>query len=316
MESYKVLVTRKLPGPWIDSLKEIAEVEVWDGSESPPRTWIMSRIKDKDGVLVTLSERIDKEIIDVSSKLKVISTYSVGFDHIDVHYAKSKGIKVTYTPEVLTDATADLIFGLIITVARRIVEGDNLIRSGKWNVPWNPEFMLGKEVSHSVLGIIGMGRIGRAVLKRAKGFDMNAIYYSRRPHDVEAKFVDLDTLLANSDFVVITVDLNSETYHFIDYAKISKMKRTAFIINASRGAVIKQDDLVRALSEGKIAGAALDVFEQEPLPQTNPLTKFPNVVLTPHLGSATRETREKMAMIAVTNLVKCLKGESPLYEVK
>ncbi|WP_409366387.1 2-hydroxyacid dehydrogenase [Metallosphaera sp. D4-4] len=313
---YRVLVTRRIPGPWLDLLKRETEVDIWEGRDPPPRSWILSRVKDKDGLLVTLTERVDREVIDAGVNLKVISTYSVGFDHIDVKYALSKGIRVTNTPDVLTDATADLIFGLLIAVARRIVEGDRLIREGQWNLPWYPEFMLGKEVSHSTLGILGMGRIGRAVLRRAKGFDMNVIYYSRKPHDVDAKFVDLDTLLTESDFLVVTVDLNQETYHMLDYSKLMKMKRTAFLVNASRGPVVKEEDLVRVLSEGRIAGAALDVFEREPISSDNPLVKFPNVVLTPHLGSATRETREKMAEIAVKNLLNCLKGESPLYEVK
>lgn len=313
---YRVLVTRKLPGPWIDHLKKEAEVEIWEERDPPPRSWILSRVKDKDGLLVTLTEKVDREVIDAGKNLKVISTYSVGFDHIDVKYAISKGIRVTNTPDVLTDATADLIFGLLLAVARRIVEGDRLIRSGQWNLPWYPEFMLGKEVSHSTLGILGMGRIGRAVLSRAKGFNMRVIYHSRRPHDVDAEFVDLDTLLAESDFLVVTVDLNPETYHMLDYSRLTKMKSTAYLINASRGPVVKEDDLVKVLSESKIAGAALDVFEREPIGSDNPLIKFPNVVLTPHLGSATRETRERMAEVAVKNLINCLKGESPLYEVR
>ncbi len=203
----------------------------------------------------------------------------------------------------------------MIAVSRRIVEGDRMIRSGGWNVPWYPEFMLGKEISHSTLGILGMGRIGKAVLKRAKGFDMNVIFNSRRQHDVDARYVDLDSLLSQSDFLVVTVDLNKDTYHMLDYSKLTKMKSSAFLINASRGAIINQADLVKVLSEGKIAGAALDVFEKEPLGPDDPLTKFSNVVLTPHLGSATRETREKMAEVAVKNLINCLRGESPLYEV-
>lgn len=312
----KVLVTRRLPGGWIERLAQEVEVEVWPEEYPPPKQWVLEKIRDKDGILVTLTEKVDREVIDAGTKLRVISTYSVGFDHIDVTYARSKGIVVTNTPDVLTDATADLIFGLLISVARRIVEGDNLIRAGLWNKPWHPEFMLGKEVHHSTLGILGMGRIGRAVLKRAKGFDMRAIYHSRSRHAVEATFVDLETLLKDSDFLVVTVDLNKETYHILDYWRLSLMKRTAFLINASRGSVIDEEGLVRILREGKIAGAALDVFEREPLGSDSPLTKFPNVVLTPHLGSATRETREKMAEVAVKNLLLALKGERPLYEVR
>ncbi|MGC9106068.1 MAG: 2-hydroxyacid dehydrogenase [Thermoprotei archaeon] len=316
MRPFRVLVTRRLPGGWLNLLYDEAEVELWEQDYPPPRDWFLEKVRDKDGILVTLTERVDRELIDSATRLRVISTYSVGYDHVDVKYAKSRGIIVTHTPEVLTDATADLIFGLLIAVARRIVEGDRLIREGDWNKPWHPEFMLGKEVHHSTLGIIGMGRIGKAVAKRAKGFDMRVIYYSRRKHEeVDAEYVDLDTLLRESDFVVVTVDLNPETYHMIDYEKLRKMKRTAFLINASRGAVIKEEDLVRALKEGLIAGAALDVFEREPIGKDHPLTQLPNVVLTPHIGSATRETREKMAEVAVKNLILALKGQKPLYEV-
>lgn len=316
MTKYNVLVTKKLPGNWLDYLANFCEITLWEDIYPPPKEWILKNIKNKDGILVTLTEKIDKEIIDAANKLRVISTYSVGYDHIDVKYAKSKGIIVTYTPEVLTDATADLIFGLLLAVARRIVEGDRLIREGKWNTPWYPTFMLGTDVHGKTLGIIGMGRIGKAVLKRAKGFDMKVIYTSRRKHEeVDAEYVDLDYLLQNSDFVVITVDLNETTYHLINEERLKKMKRTAYLINASRGQVVDEKALIKALENKWIAGAALDVFETEPLGDS-PLFKFQNVVLTPHLGSATVETREKMAEIAVKNLLLALRGEKPIYEVQ
>lgn len=316
MTKYNVLVTKKLPGNWLNYLENFCEITLWQDIYPPPKEWILNNVRDKDGILITLTEKIDKEIIDAANKLKVISTYSVGYNHIDVKYAKSKGIIVTYTPEVLTDATADLIFGLLLAVARRIVEGDRLIREGKWNVPWYPTFMLGSEVHGKTLGVIGMGRIGKAVLKRAKGFDMKVIYTSRRRHEeVDAEYVDLDYLLQNSDFVVITVDLNQTTYHLINEERLKKMKRTAYLINASRGQVIDEKALIKALENKWIAGAALDVFETEPL-TNSPLFKFDNVVLTPHLGSATVETREKMAEIAVKNLLLALRGEKPIYEVQ
>ncbi len=311
----KVLVTRQLPGKWLDYLSTFASVELWDKDYPPPKEWVIEHIKDKDGIIVTLTEKVDKEVIDSAPRLKVISTYSVGYDHIDVQYARSKGIKVTYTPDVLTDATADLIFGLMIAVARRIVEGDRLIREGRWNLPWYPTFMLGSEVHGKVLGILGMGRIGRSVAKRAKGFDMKVIYNSRSPHDVEWEFVDLNTLFKESDFLVIAVDLNPSTYHLVNEEKLKLMKRSAFLINASRGSVVDERALIRALKEGWIKGAALDVFEREPIGADNELTKLNNVVLTPHLGSATWETREKMAEVAVKNLLLALRGERPIYEV-
>lgn len=311
----KVLVTRQLPGKWLDYLSSYVSVELWDKEYPPPRDWIIEHVRDKDGILVTLTERVDKEVIDSAPRLKVISTYSVGYDHIDVQYAKKRGIIVTYTPEVLTDATADLIFGLIIAVARRIVEGDKLIREGKWNTSWHPMFMLGTEVHGKVLGILGMGRIGMAVAKRAKGFDMKVIYNSRRPHNVEWQFVDVDTLFRESDYLVIAVDLNPSTYHLVNEDKLRLMKRSSFLINASRGAVVDEKALVKALKEGWIRGAALDVFEREPIGADNELVKLDNVVLTPHLGSATWETREKMAEVAVKNMLFALRGERPIYEV-
>ncbi|WP_236751156.1 D-glycerate dehydrogenase [Acidianus sp. HS-5] len=314
---YNVLVTKKLPGNWIDYLKKECNVMLWEDIYPPSKEWILQNIEDKDGALITLTEKIDKEIIDHAKKLKVISTYSVGYDHIDVKYARSKGIIVTYTPEVLTDATADLIFGLLISVARRVCEGDSLIRKGEWKTPWYPTFMLGTEVYGKTLGIIGMGRIGKALVKRAKGFDMKVIYNSRRKHeDIDAEYVDLDYLLENSDYVVIAVDLNESTYHMMNEDKLRRMKKSAFLINASRGQVIDEKALIKALQEGWIRGVGLDVFEREPLPKDSPLLKLNNVVLTPHLGSATIETRDKMAEIAVKNLLLALKGDKPIYEVR
>ncbi|MFP3065346.1 MAG: D-glycerate dehydrogenase [Sulfolobus sp.] len=313
----KAVITFRFFNQYANKLKEKGiEVVEWDKLNPPPKEWIIENIKEADGLLCTLTNKIDKDIIEAGKRLKVISTYSVGFDHIDVKYAKSKGVKVGYTPEVLTETTADLIFALMLAVARRIVEGDRLIREGKWNVPWQPDFLLGYDVYGKTLGIIGMGRIGKAVLRRARGFNMRVIYNSRtKKEDVDAEFVTLDYLLSDSDFVVITVDLNESTYHLIDEEKLKKMKRTAFLINASRGKVVDEKALIKALKEGWIAGAALDVFEEEPLPKGSPLLNFNNVVLTPHIGSATFETRYKMAEIAIENLIRGLEGRPLLYEV-
>jgi len=313
----KAVITFRFFNQYVNKLKEKGiEVIEWDKINPPPKEWIMENIKEADGLLCTLTNKIDKDIIEAGKRLKVISTYSVGFDHIDVKYAKSKGVKVGYTPEVLTETTADLIFALMLAVARRIVEGDRLIREGKWNIPWQPDFLLGYDVYGKTLGIIGMGRIGKAVLRRARGFNMRVIYNSRtKKEDVDAEFVTLDYLLSDSDFVVITVDLNESTYHLIDEEKLKKMKRTAFLINASRGKVVDEKALIKALKEGWIAGAALDVFEEEPLPKGSPLLNFNNVVLTPHIGSATFETRYKMAEIAIENLIRGLEGRPLLYEV-
>ena len=316
MNKFNILVTFRLFPNWLEKLKQYGNVVLWDKEIPPDKEWIKENIREADGLLCTLTNKIDREIIDSAPKLKVISTYSVGYDHIDVKYAKSKGIKIGYTPEVLTETTADLIFGLILAVARRIVEGDRLIRENKWRVPWQPDFLLGYDVHGKTIGIIGMGRIGRAVARRAKGFNMRVIYYSRTPKsDVDAEYVPLDYLLREADFVVVTVDLNETTYHMINEERLRKMKPTAFLINASRGKVVDEKALIKALEEKWIAGAALDVFENEPISAENPLTKFENVVLTPHIGSATVETRNKMAEIAVNNLINGLLGKPLIYEV-
>jgi Lactate dehydrogenase and related dehydrogenases len=312
----KVLVSFRFFDEWIKFLKDNGlDVKAWDSPVPPSKTWIKENIRDADGLLCSLVNRIDREVIDEAEKLKVISTFSVGYDHIDVNYAKSKKIRIGYTPEVLTDATADLIFGLMLAAARRIVEGDKLIRSGKWNQPWTPDFMLGTEVSGKVLGIVGMGRIGKALIKRAKGFGMKVIYNSRTKKDVDIEFVDLDYLLKESDFVVLAVDLNPTTYHMVNRDFLEKMKRSAFLINASRGKVIDERSLTEALKSGVIRGAALDVFEEEPTSPDNPLIELENVVLTPHIGSATHETRQKMAEVSVKNLLAGIKGEQMIYEL-
>ncbi|MFP3346154.1 MAG: D-glycerate dehydrogenase [Sulfolobaceae archaeon] len=313
----KVLITFRFFDEWVKKIVESGiEVIQWKEEKAPPKKWILDNVSNVDGILCTLNTKIDKEVISAAKNLKVISTYSVGFDHIDVREAKSRGIRVGYTPEVLTETTADLIFGLILAVARRIVEGDKLIREGKWMIPWQPDFLLGYDVYGKTLGIIGMGRIGKAVYRRAKGFNMRVIYTSRtKKDDINAEFVSFEELLKQSDFVVITVDLNESTYHMINGSTLRLMKKTAFLINASRGKVIDEKALVKALEEKWIAGAALDVFEEEPINKDHPLLKFSNVVLTPHIGSATFETRHKMAEIAVENLFRGLRGEKLIYEL-
>lgn len=313
----KVLITFRFFDEWVKKIVESGiEVIRWKEEKAPPKKWILDNVINVDGILCTLNTKIDKEVISAAKNLKVISTYSVGFDHIDVKEAKSRGIRVGYTPEVLTETTADLIFGLILAVARRIVEGDKLIREGKWMIPWQSDFLLGYDVYGKILGIIGMGRIGKAVYRRAKGFNMRVVYTSRtKKDDIDAEFVSFEELLKQSDFVVITVDLNESTYHMINESTLRLMKKTAFLINASRGKVVDEKALVKALEEKWIAGAALDVFEEEPINKDHPLLRFSNVVLTPHIGSATFETRHKMAEIAVENLLRGLRGEKLVYEL-
>jgi glyoxylate reductase len=268
-----------------------------------------------------LTDKIDKEVLDAAPNLRVISSYSVGFDHIDVEEATKRGIYVTNTPGVLTETTADLAWSLLMTIARRIVEADKFVRTGKWKVGWSPTLLLGRDVYGKTLGIVGLGRIGSAVAKRARGFDMKVLYYDvirpppEREKELGVEFAPLDRLLKESDFVTLHVPLTKETYHMISERELKLMKSTAFLINTSRGAVIDEKALVKALKEGWIAGAALDVFEKEPIDLDNPLLELENVVLVPHIGSASTETRSKMAEMAAKNLIAVLKGEEPPFLV-
>lgn len=252
--------------------------------------------------------------------MRIISQYAVGYDNIDVECATKQGIYVTNTPGVLTDATAELAWTLILATARRIVEADVFVRWGEWwrkGTGWHPKMMLGTQVTGKTLGIIGMGRIGRAVAKKAKGFDMKILYYDifRLPEELEkqlgAKYVDLDTLLAESDIITIHTPLTKDTYHLINEERLKKMKKGAILVNTARGPIVDIDALVKALREGWIAGAGLDVHIMEPLPPNHPITAFNNVVLTPHIGSATYETRLAMAMLVADNLIAFAEGKEP-----
>ncbi len=314
----RVFVTRKLPGDALDRLRAEFDVDVWGLDRPPSKAEIIERIGDVEGLLCLLTERIDREVMDAAPRLRAISSYSAGLDHIDLEEATRRGIIVSYTPGVLTEAVADLAWALLLSVARRIVEADREVRGGGWRVGWHPTYMLGSNVYGRTIGIVGMGRIGTAVARRARGFNMRILYYSRsRKPEVErelgAVFVGLDELLKEADYVVLSVSLNRETYRMIGERELRLMKPSAYLINISRGAVVDTEALVKALKEGWIAGAGLDVYEEEPLPKDHPLTRLRNVVLTPHIGSATREVRERMAEIAVENLVRSLRGEMPLY---
>ncbi len=313
----KVLSTCVLPGKYFELLRDSVDLQLWPNEGVPDSSWLKANMGDKEGLIVTLSSRVDRELIDASRKLKVISTYSVGYDHIDVRHARERGICVTYTPDVLTGATADLIFGLLLAVSRRIAEGDAFIRSGMWTEPWRPDFMLGHDVNGKTIGILGGGRIGRAVARRASGFDMNVLYNSRSPKPgFEGRYVSLNTLIQMSDFVVLTVSLNSETFHLMNEERLMMMKAGGFLINASRGGVIDETALFKVLKEGRIGGAALDVFSREPLGSDIAFGNLKNVVLTPHLGSATFETRFKMTEVLVRDLLAVLNGSPPAHAVK
>ncbi len=313
----KIYITRRIPLPGIDLVSESCDVTFHEGEEAPTREEILKNISDKDGILCLVGDRVDKEFIDSAKNLKVISTMSVGFEHIDIAYATQKGIYVGYTPDALTDATADLAFSLLLAAARRIPEGDRFMRNRQWKISWSPLFHLGKAVWESTLGIIGLGKIGKAVMVRARGFNMHILYTDSVRLGIEEEkrlgviFRPLDDLLKESDFVSIHVPVTDETRHFMNEEHLKLMKPSAILINASRGATVDEAALVRALRKKWIAGAALDVYEREPITDDNPLLDLENVVLVPHIGSATIQARMKMAETAALNLVSVLKGECP-----
>lgn len=309
----KVFVTRKLPAG-LDLLEEETELKVSPEDRVLERKELIDHIKGQDALLCSLADRIDAEVMDAGEHLKVISNYAVGFDNIEVAEATKRGIAVTNTPGVLTETTAELVWALLMAVARRIAEADRFLRSGKWQ-GWAPMLFLGRDIWGKVLGIVGLGRIGTAVAKRAKGFNMEILYYSpRRKQKLErelgVEYVPLEELLRRSDFVTLHMPLLPDTYHLIGERELELMKTTAFLINASRGPVVDENALIKALQEGKIAGAALDVYEKEPeVPSA--LKELSNAVLVPHIGSASVETRTKMAMVAIENLLAVLKGKVP-----
>ncbi len=296
-------------------LATIATVEVWDQEYPVPRDILLEKAKRSDGLYVMLSDRIDREIIDAAPHLKVISTLAVGYDNIDLEACKEKGIVVTNTPDVLTDATADLTFGLLMAAGRRFIEANRVLMNGEWKT-WSPYFMAGQRIHGATIGIIGMGRIGEAVAKRAAGFDMRILYHNRsRRVEAEqtygATYCSLPDLLCESDYVVLLTPLTEATKGLMGAEEFAMMKSTAVFINASRGATVDEEALYQALKQGTIWAAGLDVFGQEPIRTNHPLLSLPNVVALPHIGSATYETRDRMAMLVSENLVAVLsKGEA------
>ena len=317
----KVLLTRKLHDFALMDLKKYYDIEIHQGKIPMPKKTLLKKIRNKDGLICFPYDNIDKDVLSAAKKLKTISTYSVGYDHIDVKYAKKQGISIGYTPEVLTDATADLTFALILDLLRRVTEGDRIIRKQRWTQIYGAYDYVGTDISGKILGILGFGRIGAAVAKRAKAFGMNIIYHNRHrlskntEKSLGVKYVTFDQLFKKSDIVSIHVPYTKETHELVDMKLFKKMKKTSFIINTARGKIIKENDLIYALKKKIIAGAALDVFRNEPIGLNNPLTKMQNVVLSPHIGSSTAETRKKMAEITVINLKLGMIGKTPLYSV-
>ena len=313
----RVFIATNIPDIGLDMLLTKANFEIWRDIEPPVREYFLEQVSIADGVVAIPggTTKMDREAIDAGRNLRIISSYSVGYDHIDVAYATEKGILVTNTPGVLTDATADLAFGLLLMAARRMSEGERLMRSGGWRY-WGPRMLLGQQVAGSSLGIIGLGRIGQAMAKRAKGFDMKLCYTgrNRRPElekELGISFLSFEDLLGTCDFISIHCPLSQETRSLIGEKELKMMKKTAILINTSRGPVVDQKALARALKEEWIAGAGLDVFEKEPMDAEDPLLQLDNIAMTPHLGSASTKTREDMAIKAVTNLLAGLEGKTP-----
>lgn len=311
----KILVTGKLPDQIIKNLAELCDIEA--NSEDKPMGMdaILALIPDKDGLLSMITDRVDEDLMNRAPRLRIISQMAVGYNNIDVDAATLRGITVTNTPGVLTDATAELAFALLLAVARRVVEGDKMVRQGRFRF-WAPFLFLGSEVSGKTLGIIGMGRIGKAVAKRASGFDMKLIYHNPDRLNVSeeekygAQFKGLEALLSEADFVSLHVPLTEKTRHLITKKELVLMKKTAFLINTSRGPVVNEKDLVEALRTGVIAGAGIDVYENEPALEPG-LALLENAVLLPHVGSGTLETRTKMAEMAAESLLIGLGGNVP-----
>jgi glyoxylate reductase len=317
----KVYVTRLIPEPALSILSKECDTTVNKKPNPPTKKEILSNIRGMDAILCTLSDTIDREIMDAAGpNLKVISSYSTGYDHIDIEEANRRGIYVAYTSDILTESTADLTFALILSLARRVVEADKFVRKKLWKYGWMPKLFLGSDVNGMTLGIFGLGRIGSAVARRAKGFNMKILYYNRHRtinqlDDSIANYVDINKLLKESDFLSIHANLNKHSFHFFNETKFRKMKNTAFLINTSRGQIIDQRALIKALRNRWIAGAGLDVYEKEPICSSNALLRMNNVIILPHIGSATYQTRSKMARVAAENILNILNGIEPLYLV-
>lgn len=310
-----VFITMRLPEEIVQLLEETAQVGMW-GEETPcPREKLLAEAEKAQGLLTMLTDAIDREVLLRGKGLQIVANMAVGYDNIDVETATRAGIMVTNTPDVLTEATADLTFALMMATARRLIEASQVLYAGQWK-SWSPFFMAGQDVYGKKLGIVGMGRIGEAVARRAKGFDMTIYYFNRRrrreaEERLGAVYLPFDELLQQSDFIVSLVPLTPETRRLFGRREFQLMKKTAIFINASRGAVVDEEALYEALKEKRIWAAGLDVFEKEPIPPDHPLLTLPNLVPLPHIGSASISTRMAMARLAAENILLALKGEKP-----
>lgn len=316
----KVYICRQIPTPAVQLLANHCELALWDNAEvAVPREVLLHEIENVDGLLTLLTESVDRELLAAAPRLKIVANMAVGYDNIDLQAAQERGVVITNTPNVLTETTADLTFALMLTVARRVVEATEYLRADQWHT-WSPMGLTGLDVYGKTLGIIGLGKIGEAVARRAQGFGMSVLYHNRHRHTrleetLGAVYKSLKDLLQEADFVCILTPLTPDTHHLIGTRELSLMKQTAILINTSRGPVVEEHALYQALVAGQIFGAGLDVFEQEPVGSEHPLVHLPNVVALPHIGSASMATRTAMAMLAASNLVAVLQGQRPLTPV-
>lgn len=309
----KVFVTRIIPDEGLNMIRQAAEMKLWEDELPPPREVLLREVRNVDGLLSLLTDQVDATLMDSNPCLRVISNYAVGYDNIDIPAATQRDIPVGNTPGVLTDTTADLAFTLLVSAARRIVEGADYVRAGRWKT-WGPKLLTGLDIHHATLGIIGFGRIGQKLARRAQGFEMRVLYSDVfRRVDLEksmgVRYVEPDTIYHESDFISIHTDLNEKTRHMINASAFARMKPSAIVINTARGPIIDPAALYEALSSGRIRAAALDVTEPEPIPVDSPLVKLPNCLIVPHIASASVATRAKMAEMAAANLIAGVRNE-------
>jgi glyoxylate reductase len=314
----RIYVTRHLPQPALDRLAQSAQIVIWPGELPPPRAVLLKEVAECDGLLSLLTDRVDAALLDAAPRLRVVSNYAVGYDNIDIAAASARGVLVTNTPDVLTETVADFTFALMLAAARRMIESEQYVKAGRWRT-WGPETLLGHDLYGTTLGLIGFGRIGQAVARRAQGFGMCICYTgSRHAPAAEAAggptYVALEQLLAESDVVSLHCPLNDETYHLIDRETLALLKPNAILVNTARGPVVDTRALVEAMRQKPIC-AALDVTDPEPLPPDHPLLALPNALVTPHIASASVQTRTRMALMAVENLLAALRGERPPFLV-
>jgi glyoxylate reductase len=319
MSKPEVFVTRIIPDDGLKMVTDFSNADVWQDELPPSRETLLKKVQGIDGLLCLLTDPVDAELMDVAGPgLKVISNHAVGFDNVDVAEATRRGIPVGNTPGVLTDTTADFAFALMMSIARRVVEADRYTRAGRWKT-WGPKVLLGRDVTGATLGLLGFGRIGKGMAKRAVGFDMHVLYHDPYAEDdpyaqeLGAKHVDLETLYAEADFISVHTPLNEETFHLLGADAFRQTKPTAILINTARGPIVDPEALYHALTHNQLAAAALDVTEPEPIPMDSPLLTLDNLIIAPHIASASVATRTKMATMAAANLIAGLKDERLPY---